>query len=275
MNRALRTQHKRRCAFRKHGGGYGMGAPLVPFQAADDLSFSVKVPINAGFSDCAIPDRPGQLHNEANPALAQAAWPLKGGACGCSVPRAFGGSRRSRKQRGGCGCMFKRSGGARRTYRMRGGFGNGFGINPAISVGGNGPNTGALVQSVPCDARAGSPNPLNSAFVNPDPRAPADLYSLTPNTMKGGSYGTGNAYAAECYKAPGSSLPVYNAETAGFRFSPSTEAGGALPDGVTPFNTVVPYAARMGGGKRSSYRKRRSTRKSRRAQRKSRRAQRK
>jgi hypothetical protein len=254
MNRALRTQHKRRCAFRKHGGGYGMGAPLVPFQAADDFSFSVKVPINAGFSDCAIPDRPGQLHNEANPALAQAAWPLKGGACGCSVPRAFGGSRRQRSR------------------KQRGGFGNGYGIYPAISVGGNGPNTGALVQSVPCDARAGSPNPLNTEFVNPDPRAPADLYSLTPNTMKGGSYGTGNAYAAECYKAPGSSLPVYNAETAGFRFSPSTEAGGALPDGVTPFNTVVPYAARMGGGKRKS---RRAQRKSRRAQRKSRRAQRK
>lgn len=243
-----------------------MGAPLVPFQAADDLSFSVKVPINAGFSDCAIPDRPGQLHNEANPALAQMGWPLKGGACGCSVPRAFGGSRRqrSRKQRGGCGCMFKRSGGARRTYRMRGGFGNGFGINPAVSVGGEGPNAAALVQSVPCDARAGSPNPLNPAFVNSDPRAPADLYSLTPNTMKGGSYGTGNAYAAECYKAPGSSMPVYNAETAGFRFSPSTEAGGALPDGVTPFNTVVPYAARMGGARRKTSRKaRKASRKSR------------
>ena len=243
-----------------------MGAPLVPFAASDDLSFSVKMPVNQAFSDCAIPDRTGQLHNEANPALAQAQWPLKGGACGCSVPRAFGGSRlrrkqrSSRKQRGGCGCMMTRR-------AQRGGFGNGFSTNPAISVGGEGPNAAPVIQSVPCDARAGSPNPYNPVNANPDPRAPADLYSLTPNTMKGGSYGTGNAYAAECYKAPGSSMPVYNAETAGFRFTPSTEAGGALPDGVTPFNTVVPYAARLGGA--------RKTRRSRRASRKSRKNSRK
>jgi len=92
---------------------------------------------------------------------------------------------------------------------------------------------------------------------NPDPRAPADLYSLTAN-QKGGA---GNAYAAECYRAPGSQLPVYNASSAGFMFSPSTLGGATLPDGVTAFNEVVPVAARTGGGRSRKHRKNRKHRK--------------
>lgn len=255
MNRALKKQHMRRFALR--GGGYGMGAPLVPVNASDDWTFSIKTPINQAFNDCAIPDRSGQIHNQVNPALAQAAWPLSGG----KRRRTLRKKRTSRKQRGGCGCMVQR----RRT--MRGG-GNGFGINPAISVGGSGPNVGALVASVPCDVRAGSPNPLNpSTGMNPDPRAPSDLYSLTAN-QTGGAYSSGNGYSDDCYKAPGSSLPVYPAETAGFTFRPSTEVGGTLPDGVTAYMNVTPYAARMGGARRKSRRqqkKRKSTHRRRRA----------
>ena len=208
-----------------------MGAPLVPINSANDWSFSIKEPVNQAFSDCAIPDRTGQIHNTANPALAQAAWPLTGGR-----------RRRTMRKRGG----------ARRGRTMRGG-GNGFSVNPSVSVGGNGPNVGALIASVPCDARAGSPNPLNPVGANPDPRAPSDLYSLTAN-QSGGSYSSGNGYSDACYKAPGSSLPVYEAQTAGFTFRPSTETGATLPDGVTAYMNVTPYAARMGGARRKSRR---------------------
>jgi hypothetical protein len=186
-----------------------------------------------------------------------------GGNCGCSGSKLFGGSRRSsRRQRGGAGCGLMRGGG---TY--------GYAIDPSVSVGGSGPNVAPLHTGVPCDGRAGYPNPLNPPSSNPDPRAPTDLYSFTtnqttPTVQAGGgladnagpamvgsqppstSYGHGNAYGPECYKAPGSELPVYNADVAGFHFRPSTEIGGTLPDGVTAYNDVVPNAARVGGGRR-------------------------
>jgi hypothetical protein len=97
-------------------------------------------------------------------------------------------------------------------------------------------------------------NPLANHAFGSDPRAPADLYSLTPN-QSGGAYSTGNAYGAECYRAPGSQLPVYQAETAGFHFRPSTEFGSTLPDGVTAYNDVVPHAARVGGGRKQKSRR--------------------
>jgi hypothetical protein len=46
--------------------------------------------------------------------------------------------------------------------------------------------------------------------------------------------------------APGSQIPVYNAEIAGFSFRPITNAG------IVPFNEVVPQAARVGGRRRNS-----------------------
>jgi hypothetical protein len=39
---------------------------------------------------------------------------------------------------------------------------------------------------------------------------------------------------------------VYNASTAGFTFSPSTDKGVFLPDGVAAYNEVWPVAARVG-----------------------------
>ena len=82
-------------------------------------------------------------------------------------------------------------------------------------------------------------------------------------SQTGAGYG-GNAYDASCYRAPGSEMPVYPATSAGFHFTPSTEAGASLPDGVTAYNEVVPHVARLGGARRSSRRSaKRSTRRSR------------
>jgi hypothetical protein len=81
----------------------------------------------------------------------------------------------------------------------------------------------------------------------------------------GGLYGSPNAYSEECYRGTGSSLPVYNASSAGFTFSPSTDKGVFLPDGVAAFNEVWPVAARTGpafvGGRRKNTRKHRKSRK--------------
>ena len=212
----------------------------------------------------------------------------RGGGCGCTGNKLFGGSRRrlsrrsSRRMRGGAGCGLMRGGAG--CGLMRGGGTYGYAVDPSVSVGGSGPNVAPLHTGVPCDGRAGYPNPLNPAAGNPDPRAPTDLYSFTtnqttPSVQAGGgiadgagpamvgsqppstSYGHGNAYGPECYRAPGSELPVYNADVAGFNFRPSTEIGGTLPDGVTAYNDVVPQAARIGGARRS--RKARKARKGR------------
>jgi hypothetical protein len=243
MNRQLRDMHRRRWALR--GGGFAQSGALMPVPA-NDWTFAVKDQVTAPYSDCATTMRPGQLVNPPNPDLAQAAM--------------AGGARSRRRQRGGaCGCMR----GGRRSRRQRGGGVNGFSVDVGASVGGSGPNAAPVYAGVPCDARAGTPNVNNPAGLGPDTRAPADLYSLTPNVQGGGAYSSGNAYDASCYRAPGSELPVYNAETAGFSFAPSTAAGAALPDGVTAYNEVVQYAARTGGARRRhrSRRGRRSARK--------------
>ena len=256
-NHALRNGRRKYLIRRAlRGGGYGMGAPLVPFDAATDTSFAIKMPVNQGFSDCQFATRPGQLFNPPNPGLAQVGMAggqrqrtmrrLRGGACGCMARRQRGGSRTRRIRGGACGCMAR---------RQRGGAG-GFAVDPSVSVGGSGPNAAPLHSAVPCDARGGAPNPFNPIGLGADPRAPADLYSLTPNqsvptVQAGGAYSSGNEFSAGCYKAPGSELPVYEAQTAGFTFRPSTEIGGALPDGVTAYNNVVQYAARLGGARKS------------------------
>jgi hypothetical protein len=313
MNRELQRKNSRRKSARKHGGGYGMGTPLVaqPSGPGSDFTFAVKQPINQGYDDCAFPARPGQLFTTPNPDAAQA--PMVGGGpdaieathsypyngwnqslvsgtapatswgrdTGLVTTVGVGGSRTRRANKrkgsrrirgGGCGCTGgKLFGGARRrryrTVRKHRGGGNGYAIDPSASIGGSGPNVDALRTSVPCDPRAGvidSSAPL-------DPRAYGVGYSATPNTtlpslQAGGAYSTGNAYPDSCYKATGSSLPVYEAQTAGFNFYPSTAVGGTLPDGVTPFTNVVPYAARMGGARRKSRKGRKN--KSRKSQRK-------
>jgi hypothetical protein len=67
---------------------------------------------------------------------------------------------------------------------------------------------------------------------------------------------------------------VYNASSAGFTFSPSTDKGVFLPDGVAAFNEVWPVAARTGpafvGGRRTR-KNRKNTRKNRKNAKKSKR----
>ncbi len=209
---------------------------------------------------------------------------LRGGMRqGCSALR--GGSKSSRRSvSGGCGCAWKLRGGQcgkpqvawlggrqTRKYRMRGGNKGGFEMAVGQNIGGHGPIAEPVRVAVPCDPRAGMQNPFTATVPMPDARA-AFGYSLTPNTttpsvqaggslservpnfeyaQTGAGYGNGNAYDASCYRAPGSEMPVYPATSAGFHFTPSTEGGATLPDGITAFNEVVAHAARLGGARRS------------------------
>ena len=284
MNRSLKRKQMKGCSFRKYGAGYEMGAPLVPFNNADDLAFSVKVPINQSFSDCAFPARPGQLDFTPRPDLAQTVMAggrgrtrrstRKGGFRSEYMPVNVSGSYKVdlpiTQGFPNCGGTDLPSrlmsqanpqlaqtnmAGGRRT-RKRGGN-RGFTIDPSINIGGDGPNAAPINNPIPCDPRSGVTNVLSVTPIQPDPRAPSDLYSLTPNKT-GGSYGLSNGYSDECYKAPGSSLPVYPAETAGFRFESSIGKGAYMPDGVTAFNEVVPQAARVGGRRRKTRRSRKN-----------------
>ena len=218
MNRVLRNHHMKRCMYRKHGGAYStVGGPLVDIPA-DDWSYAPKESIRMPVDECAAPERPGAIELQTNPSLAQVA--MAGGR------RRRAATIRRRRYGGGCGCMLA-SGGRRRS--MRGGS-RGFVVDPAVSVGGDGPNVGAMVSGIPCEMRAGSDNPLAAA------------------AQFGGA-------------APNSQLPVYNATTAGFRFAPSIAT---MPDGVTAFNEVVSYDARGGRRRRSTRRARKSKRATRR-----------
>jgi hypothetical protein len=60
------------------------------------------------------------------------------------------------------------------------------------------------------------------------------------------SYGAANAFPESCYKAPGSEMPVYNANSASFNFSPSITANNTLPPGVNVYNQVDQQPGRMG-----------------------------
>ena len=305
MNRALRRGMNKKHGLhgsmnRRRGGGYSAEGTLFPVNRTpggdwDNQTGLGQYAVTNPYSDCSWTSRPGELYNEVtNASLASAQAPMaggrrsrrvRGGGCGCGMPRMSGG---------GCGCgapaftgLPRRnnapySGGRRKTRRHRGGGTYGYSIDPSQSIGGEGPNVDALRVPVPCDGRMGTHHLLNPQVVeSPDPRAPADLYSLAPpgstadvtgyeeglldpafmkggrrhsmrrarrrrQAQRAGSYGTPNAYPEECYRCAGSSLPVYNASTAGFTFSPSTDKGVFLPDGVAAYNEVWPVAARVG-----------------------------
>jgi len=231
-------------------------------------------------------------------------------------------NRKSRKQKGGaCGCMLQSGGdgglaqgnivgpiqvptnsrlvGGRRNTRKQRGGGTSYHFatdgNPDSSqgvdlIGGTGPNAAALHAPSGCAPRAGSPE---------DPHAPMNMaqrggaYALDSAAPLTGafaapappSYGAANAFPESCYHAPGSQIPVYNADSASFNFRPSIAENNTLPPGVNVYNDVIQQPGRMGatdqlmattpdmrtsqvGGKR----KRRNTRK--RTNRKNRRASR-
>ena len=323
MNRALRRGMNKKHGLhgsmnRRRGGGYSAEGTLFPIDQKPGGDWANQTglgqyAVTNPYSDCSWTSRPGELYNKVtNESLASAQASMaggrrrsrrvRGGGCGCGMPRMAGG---------GCGCSPSFTGlsrrnnapysGGRRTRKHRGGGTYGYSIDPSQSIGGDGPNVDALHVPVPCDGRMGTHHALNPQVVeSPDPRAPADLYSLAPpgstagvtgyeegtlnpafmkggrRTMRrarrGGSYGTPNAYPEECYRGTGSSLPVYNASTAGFTFSPSTDKGVFLPDGVAAYNEVWPVAARVGpangpsptagGARRKSRRSNRKSRKS-------------
>jgi hypothetical protein len=332
MNRALRRGMNKKHGLhgsinRRRGGGYSAQGTLFPIDQKpggdwDNQTGLGQYAVTNPYSDCSWTSRPGELYNKVtNESLASAQAPMAGGrrstrrvrgGGSCGAPRMYGGGScgAPRMYGGTCGCapaftgLPRRnnapySGGRRKTRRHRGGGTYGYSIDPSQSIGGNGPNVDALRVPVPCDGRMGTQHALNPQVVEgPDPRAPADLYSLAPpgstagvtgyeegtlnpafmkggrrRSMRrarrrvGGSYGTPNAYPEECYRATGSSLPVYNASTAGFTFSPSTDKGVFLPDGITAYNEVWPVAARVGpangpsptagGGRRKNHSSRR------------------
>jgi hypothetical protein len=223
---------------------------------------------------------------------------MKGGQ-GCGLMR---GGRKSRKQRGGQGCGLMKGGRkvGRKSRKQRGGSKGGVDIDPSMSIGGLGPIAEPVRLAVPCDSRAGVVDPFGHMDNQPDPRASPLFYSATANqvmpsvqaggyqqipnfaynmpkdgmfttdfakTQAGGSYG-GNAYDASCYRAPGSEMPVYPAESVGFHFTPSTGAGATLPDGVTAYNEVVQHVARLGGARRKSRKARKSAKKTKKGHRK-------
>ena len=161
-------------------------------------------------------------------------------------------------------------------------------------IGGGGPNAAALYAPSGCAPRAGSPEdphaPMNMALRAAQTGGAYSLESAAPLTGAFAapappSYGAANAFPESCYHAPGSQIPVYNADSTAFNFRPSIAENNTLPPGVNVYNDVIQQPGRMGatdqlmattadmrtsqvGGKR----KRRNTRK--RANRKNRRASR-
>ena len=170
-------------------------------------------------------ERNGMLVNQPNPALAQVA---------------MAGGGRKRKQRGGnrrgCGCGMK---GGALSYAPVGSMENlqygisgkgGFETNPGVSVGGSGPNVGALIGGNSC-------------------------YSSLRSGMVGGTRrkqhgGGGSTYSGpDCYRGTGSELPMYPNPSAGFNQTPSTWS---LPPGVAnAFQLYNPVVERVGGRRKT------------------------
>lgn len=284
MNHVLRKLTNRRCALKNNNRGmYGGGLAvntLAPYMSSNQVPIESRTYTD----DCYYNLRPGEVHAEPNPELAQTA--MAGGA----IAKPIGRSSRlkTRRMKGaGCGCMFGRrkqtggrcpclDGGARRKRTQRGGNKGGFGVDPSLNVGGDGPNAAPTNVPIPCEGGpAGSPNPLApQVSMGADLRAYGVGYSVTSNqtapivgggyvdtrapnfnyavTQAGGAYGSGFE-GPDCYKPTGSQMPVYPAQSSGFDFTPSTAAGASYSDGVTPFMEVNHRVARVGGGRHRRY----------------------
>jgi len=264
---------------------------MVPIEARDDA--------NTGCD--AIPRTETALHTQANPDIAGTnVFPFPGGftspSFSPSAPmsnavyfppsdmnaKQMGGARRlyrkthrhrrggpcpvcsQRKQRGGgCGCM-QRGGGSPQGLAQ---------FPDVFALSGGGPNVGNPVNMQSgCDPRAGSPEdphaPINmvqrgGSYFSLSSAAPLDTaYTSTPPP----SYGTANAFAESCYKAPGSELPVYNNNSAAFNFRPSLVENNSLAPGVNVYNDVIQQPGRMGppvqtGGRRDTRKNRKGSRK--------------
>ena len=202
----------------RRGGGWAQG-PALSQQA-------YYVPEYKMYSECYPTDRPGMIQSNPNPALAQTQ--MAGGGCGCGMVR--GGSRRSRsrllrrKRTGTCGYYGARGG--RRTRRQRGGR---YGVDPATSIGGDGPNVAPTWAHVPCEAHRPMPlNPVSATALGNSPNPEVFVSGLRPAFI-GGSRG-GAAYAPLAYTAP----------RAGFTFMPNIAQGQVLNPGQIPYEEVLP-----------------------------------
>ena len=194
----------------------------------------------------------------------------RGGACGCmlqsggsgglaegnivgTLPPNYAnpmmGGRRHRKSRK---IQKQRGGGTSYSFATDG--------NPDSSqaidlIGGAGPNAAALHAPSGCAPRSGSledPHaPINMALKAAQTGGAYSLNTAAPLSESFAephppSYGAPNAYAESCYHAPGSQLPVYNADSASFNFKPSIAENNTLPPGVNVYNDVIQQPGRMG-----------------------------
>lgn len=210
----------------------GGGLQVAPGTSIESNN-GVPYPTNVRYDECYTQGRPGAMITEPDVALAQVAMAggyrrrkthrmkktqrtrrHRGGAVADFVYSA----RKSRRMRGGCGCMWNggqrggqcpykmaggqcpykavggqcgamKIGGMRSGNRTLRGGNRGFSVDVAQSVGGDGPNVAAINTGMPCDVRAGANNPNTVGPLPADPRTYGVGYSATANMstlQKGG-----------------------------------------------------------------------------------------
>ena len=190
----------------RSGGGWSQGPPLSPEQ--------YYLTEYKSYSECYPQARPGSIQSSPNPELAQT--PMAGGKKSRRSKRNT--SKRSRKvggsscreyfaTRGGScsSCALMRGGSCSSCSLMRGGSscreyfatrggkravkGGRYMVDPASSVGGNGPNVNSVVSSIPCEAyRPMSINPHQPTDLISGPDPDLRFAGLSPGAaLKGGS----------------------------------------------------------------------------------------
>ena len=161
------VKHTRRN--RKTGGGWSMGPPLS--------EQTYYVPQYKSFDDCYAQARPGSIQSNPNPNLAQTR--MAGGSrrtrkmcggCGCGIKRQL---RSGYRIGGGCGCAMRQKGGkkqsskAKKSYKKKrggsrtrgrqgscgyyGAKGGRYTIDTSQSIGGDGPNAAPVYSRFPCE----------------------------------------------------------------------------------------------------------------------------
>jgi hypothetical protein len=188
------TRKNNRKSRSSSGGGWSQGPPLSPEQ--------YYLTEYKSYSECYPQARPGSIQSSPNPELAQT--PMAGGKKSrrqrnkrSKNSRKVGGS--SCKEyfatRGGScsSCALMRGGSSCREYfATRGGKravkGGRYMVDPASSVGGNGPNVNSVVSSIPCEGyRPMSINPHQPSDLISGPDPDLKFAGLSPGAaLKGG-----------------------------------------------------------------------------------------
>lgn len=202
------------------GGGFSTNpSPLVPITGGSAAREIIQWQPEQGMAYA----RNGMLVNQPNPALAQVA--MAGGARRKRLDRL-----RKKLRGGGCPCNAQRGGGSLGNLMYGISGSGGYNTNPGMSVGGSGPNVGALIGGNGCY-----------------PSIRSGMIGGTRRKHRGGG---GSTYAgADCYRGTNSMLPVYPNPSAGFSQAPSTWS---LPPGVAnAYQLYNPTIARVGGGRKT------------------------